>query len=299
MEYKVYPVENIFKTGLEQLGARPKFWFIDTAGKEFLFKESRIHSGEDWAEKIACEICRLLKIPHAEYELASYQGKRGVITPNFVPKTGRLVLANELLGRIIENYSPGIKFKQTQHTIERALLLIKFGEFLPPPSFETDEIIQSGYDIFPGYLMLDAFVANQDRHHENWGIVADSNKGVYLAPTFDHGSSLARNETDEARSERMTTRDKNRTIEVFSKRALSGFYGSLSSTRPMATIDTLKVAKKRNPPATDEWIRRLRELDNGEIEHLVNMVPGSVMTEIQKKFTCKLLFANKERILGL
>lgn len=40
--------------------------------------------------------------------------------------------------------------------------------------------------------MLDALVANLDRHHENWGIVVDPSGllPTELAPTFDHASSL-------------------------------------------------------------------------------------------------------------
>jgi len=48
--------------------------------------------GEDWAEKVAAELCELLGLPYAAYELAStWQGNRGVVSPNFLPA----VVANE------------------------------------------------------------------------------------------------------------------------------------------------------------------------------------------------------------
>ena len=45
-------------------------------------------------------------------------------------------------------------------------------------------------DVFVGFILLDAWFANQDRHHENWGALRDD--VLRLAPTFDHGASLAR-----------------------------------------------------------------------------------------------------------
>src|SRR5690606_14933665 len=51
-----------------------------------------------------------------------------------------------------------------------------------------------------GYLVLDAVIGNTDRHHENWGILRKkTGTGYvgYLAPSFDHASSLGRELHDE------------------------------------------------------------------------------------------------------
>lgn len=49
-----------------------------------------------------------------------------------------------------------------------------------------------------GYVTLDALILNTDRHHENWALIrARSSDGRLIhrvAPTFDHASSLGRNE---------------------------------------------------------------------------------------------------------
>lgn len=70
---------------LEQLGTKEKFWFsMDTEPKLWLFKFSRAGTGEHWSEKCAAELCHLLGIPHAEYELALIDGRYGVISPNMI-----------------------------------------------------------------------------------------------------------------------------------------------------------------------------------------------------------------------
>ena len=87
----------------EQLGTKPKFWF-GTKGNRYLFKEVRPGTGEDWAEKVACELCEALGLPHAAYQLAIWRDCRGVVSPNFVPDGGILVHGNELLSRVDGSY---------------------------------------------------------------------------------------------------------------------------------------------------------------------------------------------------
>ena len=64
----------------ETLGSKYKFWFYHEELGRCLYKHNRANLGEDWAEKVAAELCELLGLPHAAYELAStWQGNRGVV----------------------------------------------------------------------------------------------------------------------------------------------------------------------------------------------------------------------------
>ena len=52
------------------------------------------------------------------------------------------------------------------------------------------------------YLVLDAVIGNTDRHHENWGILRQRRGNVwygFVAPSFDHASSLGRELLDSRR----------------------------------------------------------------------------------------------------
>lgn len=64
----------------------------------------------------------------------------------------------------------------------------------------------SAAEQFAGYLCLDVLVGNQDRHHENWGAIRKQ-KGIALAPTFDHSASLARNLKEQEKQDRLNTTD--------------------------------------------------------------------------------------------
>lgn len=66
-----------------------------------------------------------------------------------------------------------------------------------PPGFQ--DLGAAG--VFADYLVLDAWVANQDRHDRNWAVLerADAHARRRLAASFDHTSSLGFNLLDAAR----------------------------------------------------------------------------------------------------
>jgi hypothetical protein len=60
------PKKIIAPFGKEQLGSRPKFWYrVAGDNQPWLFKYTREHTGEDWSEKIASEVAKLLGVPAA------------------------------------------------------------------------------------------------------------------------------------------------------------------------------------------------------------------------------------------
>jgi len=69
----------------EVIGTKVKFWFEHEKLGRCLYKQKKEnHLGEDWAEKVASELYRLLGLPHATYHLAeTWEGKRGVVSPSF------------------------------------------------------------------------------------------------------------------------------------------------------------------------------------------------------------------------
>ena len=200
----------------EQMGTKFKFWYEDPQRGLTLFKEGRPGTGENWAEKLACEFALMLGIPHAYYDLGEWNGRTGVLSPSFVPKAGRLIHGNELLGgKVSATYDDDQLryYHQRNHTAAAVLGLLRLSSNIQLPwnSARVDGI-NSALDVFVGYLLFDAWIANQDRHSENWGLVKLRDI-FYLAPSYDHGSSLARNLTDEERKRRIFTKDKGPSIE--------------------------------------------------------------------------------------
>jgi hypothetical protein len=283
----------------EALGTKPKFWYSDSDSRLTLYKEGRPDSGEHWAEKICCEICRLLEIPHANYELAEWRGRKGVISQMFVPDGGRLVFGNELLAKMIPDYPHTRRFRARQHTVRLVMAVTGVRTVLYPLGYQAPAGFRGAADVFAGYLLLDDLVANQDRHHENWGIIIVPDQGVMLSPTFDHASSLGRNERDEERLRRLSTRDKGSALEHYAGRAISAFYPSPSSTKPLTTLEAFAESAKISPHAAQYWRDRLASISMYEIESIVEQVPAAEMSDPARQFAVRLMEINRDRILNL
>lgn len=72
--YRVFRVDTRNAVAVEPLGTKRKFWYSD-GQRRMLFKAEERGTGEDWAEKVACQLCELLGLPHVHYELAEeYDG---------------------------------------------------------------------------------------------------------------------------------------------------------------------------------------------------------------------------------
>jgi hypothetical protein len=301
--FPIRQVDQLQSEDIEYLGTKRKFWFT-LNGKRFLFKAEERGTGEDWAEKVVCELARRLGLPHIEYELAhEYEGVKsiqpGVICPTFVPRPLVLVLGNQLLYVRDPQYpvKSEVKYGVSAHTVDAvAAVLHLLGP--PPPGWMqyTPAGITTALGVFVGYVMLDAWVANQDRHHQNWGAILD-NGALYLAPTYDHGASLARNLTDEERKVRLLTRDKKQSVEHFVARARSGFYRAIQDKKTLPTLDVFQHFAQLDPGAAKIWLAKLAGIGSDVVDAILAEVPPQRMSPITRQFTLKLLTINKRRLL--
>jgi len=301
--YPIRKVDRLQAEDIEYLGTKRKFWFT-LDGRRYLFKAEERGTGEDWAEKIVCELARELGIPHVEYDLAhEYEGSAsiqpGVICPTFVPRPGSLILGNQLLFAVDPDYpsDEARKYGGREYTVDAVAQVVSL---LLPPSLEwmrgAPSSILCPMGVFTGYVLLDAWVANQDRHHQNWGAVLHARE-LSLAPTFDHGASLARNLTDEERKERLFTKDRNRTVEHFAARARSAFFERSTDRKTMRALDVFRRFAERDPVSAGIWLGKLAEIDDNRIDAILEQVPPRRMSPVTREFTRKLLMINQTRLL--
>jgi hypothetical protein len=300
--FTIQPVQKSEAVASEQLGSKYKFWF-NRDNRRFLFKADDRGTGEDWAEKVADCLAELLWLPHVHYELAElYEGNAplqpGVVCETCAPPPQTLVLGNQLLLAFDPSYpmQSQRKFRVREHTVPAVAEVLRV--LLRPPSPWCEHLPDdtTALDVFVGYLMLDAWIANQDRHHENWGAL-HVDPLMLLAPTFDHGAALARNLTDGERQERLTTRDKNRTIASFAVKARSAFYQTAADLRPLGTLEAFFDFAKFAAHAAVFWTQRLARIDETAIREILLQVPQSRMSPITREFTLQLLLVNQKRIL--
>jgi hypothetical protein len=299
--FPIRPVDRRQAEAVEILGSKPKFWFSE-GDRRFLFKAENRGTGEDWAEVVACHLCRLLGLPHVEYQLAAeYDGhhyiRPGVVCENMAPLPLTLVLGNELLLAVDRQYPKAQRFKVRQHAVEAIVEIVL--QLLPPAEPWSEELpsqVRSALDVFVGYVMLDAWIANPDRHHENWGATWNG-EAWRLAPTFDHGAGLARNLLDSQREERLKTRDANRTVRAFCERGRSAVYRTAADLRPLGLLETFQAFVQQSPSAGQAWLGRLNVVNRDEISTILESVPDERMSPTCRAFTMELLLTNQQRLL--
>lgn len=298
---RVFVVPAEAPASAEAMGTKSKFWF-SRSGEMWLYKATRPGSGEHWAEVLAAALAEMLGLPHARYELARWRDKggvdnAGVVTRRFTPHGFDLVHGNELLAERDPNYpAAGARYVRTQeHTIDavRGVLAANVGL---PLGWTPPEGITTPADVFGGYLLLDAWIGNTDRHHENWALVVNLVEGHrYLAPTFDHASSLGAHHEDATRARRLGSTDPRFRVEGYVEKGRSALYLKAGDAHPMTPLDAFREWSQQ--ASCDPWLQTLDAVEDNQVAELVGCVPISEMSGPSGAFAQAILQWNKWRIL--
>ncbi len=297
MTYPIIEIPDTVYDAIEQLGTKEKFWFYGFGdGLPKLCKFGRSGTGENWAEKVACELAKLVDLPCVDYDFAKWKGRKGIITPLFVPKNGRLVHGNEILAKIIKDYPSQKRYKVSAYQLKAVLAIIKMVPELLPIGYSGNDLIQKPLDLFIGYIIFDCWIANQDRHHENWGIVLDTNDNtIHLAPTFDHASGFGCRVSDAEMTGRLSTEDSRYNIDAFARKAKTPFYNL--ELKRFSTLESVIQAAKQNKKAAIYWIKQITNIPKSEIMNIFQNIPDSIINGISIRFAVSILEANKNRLL--
>lgn len=290
----------------EPVGREEKVWIRPprartTTGShenDWLFKpvvttSSGHRQGEDWSEKLAYELGRSIGVPCAEVELAISGGVEGSISRNVVPDGWNRVHGAILLGSRLAGYVPGQQNPPGRwgHSVRNIMDVLRDVE-APPDCGVADAV-----STFAGYLVLDAWVGNQDRHDQNWAIVRQSTTpgAVRIAPSYDHASGLAFQRLDSFR----VARPRSGTVGDFAANARAQRfqhdpYARRSDVRTSVQVagDGLEIA---GPEARRCWIERLAAVGEEQLEAIVASVPG--LSKVTRTFTLDLVRINRERLL--
>ena len=269
-----------------------------------LYKQARPNIGEDWAEKVVAELCKILGLPHAEYELAeTWEGKRGIASLKFLQeKEGEaLINGNEILAAIVPNYDTSATYGASQHTIDVVLEALGNESIKLLPAWAAPSTIKTAVDVFAGYLLLDAWIGNGDRHHENWGLISKkmipaATETIYLAPTYDHASSLGRELSDANRQKKSLQQS---SVEAYANKCSSAFYRSFEDTKSLKTFDVFTHVARIYPKAANIWLERLNSITSANILEIFTRIPSKRISPIAIDFAQKILEYNQRRLLNL
>lgn len=284
----------------ETLGTKAKFWFV-REGERWLFKEGHAGSGEDWAEVLAARSAESLGLPHAQYELATHKGVHGVVSRKIHDDDAALVFGNQVLAEQDPDYPAGLdsRFMRTSRHTAQAVAEALGRDIGLPAAWTPAPGVTSAPEVFGGYLLLDAWIANTDRHHLNWGVIESATDHTRtLAPTFDHAASLGAGLSDGTRLARLCSKDRQYTVAAYvtRPRTRSALFRDRGEPRPLSPLDAF-LEWARRCPASTVWVKLLSAVDDVALVGEIAQVPEARMSDAAKAFAVEMLRCNKRRIL--
>lgn len=200
-----------------------------------------------------------------------------------------LIHGNELLAEI------GISGSDSRDRTGYTVAAVKDSlSGIEPPS---EQSILTAWECWTGFLVLDALIGNTDRHQENWAVIStDVNRETgrptrRLAPSFDHASSLGFLLSDEERTLRLHSGDRNRTAAAFATRARSRFDG-----RPHPCPVALAALEMCSQRVTDHFTERVTALES--IEPILERIPEHRASAVAREFAEALFTVNRGRLLS-
>ena len=277
----------------EPLGTKQKFWVENPDDdRPWLFKFARVTDagtlGEDWAEWVVHKIGTVLTVPTAEIRPATLVDRRGIVSRSVVDSIAveRLVHGNSLLAEIDPAYDATLKRENPRYTVDAVHAALD--GVVAPAEFLGDRSMD-GFDVWAGFLVLDALVAGRDRHHENWGVIS-SQAGRSLAPSYDHGNALGFQERE---SHLLVL---NRDPQVRANWLAHGRSHHFAG-RPGLVELAHEALSSASPTAREYWNARLRSLTREEFSAIVQSVPREIMSDPAHTFALHILIENRERLL--
>lgn len=309
MEFPVVDLATWVRGEWEPGGDEEKRWFSAPTDSEYdghwLFKPRRekqlvlaqarrdrgdspdvLIRGEDWAEKISYEMATLITVPAAVTELATTirrrDGKRvtGSMSREFRPLHWQRSPGASLLAERDETFDPDSCLGHSPASI-RDVLAEATG---PPGRFES----WNAFDVFAGYLVLDAWIANTDRHPHNWAVMQAPNGAVCLAPSFDHGSALGSGDGDSRRARTLS-----QGVERWCERGMASRFDT--GTTPLSLVDLAAQALElASSGARAYWSMQISQVDDVACENVLARIPN--LSDSTRTFISEVLIINRRRL---
>ena len=288
--YSIVEVKAEWMLQPETMGGKEKFWYRKPEGAEtnWLFKYPRTGTGEHWAEKIVAEVAESLRIQHARVELAVFNDRPGIVTESFARGGRELAHGNEVLARKISGYDPDLKYGQSMHTLSNIMQALD-------NVYEEAEGAQRAKLQIAEYIVLDALVGNTDRHHENWGLLrrrVGNRWKSFVAPSFDHASSLGRELLDERRARLLT---ENR-IGSYAEKGRGAVYWSEDEQHGPSPLELVRRAAQAYPSLFRPALLNLEKADKDDFREIIHRVPADWMSPSSRMFAVALLLYNYEQL---
>ena len=163
------------------------------------------------------------------------------------------------------------------------------------PPFEVDDDLAAAgsFGVFSSYLVLDAIIANADRHESNWAILRPvvGSDAVRLAPAFDNENSLGYQLTDENR-DAILRGSRSNGVDAWVTKGMAARFDFGSGT-PLSLVDLASLAVRES--GLGELLElKLDSLTLSVVNDIVDRL--TEMSDLERKFAASITITNSERV---
>ncbi|MDO5513520.1 HipA domain-containing protein [Corynebacterium sp.] len=267
--------------GTEPSGSEGAQWLKDADDHHWLHKNVEIkdvnRQGEDWAEVTSTAVANILGVPVARTRLCRRDGVDGSLSLSIRPERFDLWSGGTILLDAFPDcgYVPGEKARngvtRPGHSLQRIREALRF----TTSTESAPAACADGFDCFVGYLLLDAIVANRDRHEENWALLVPriGDSAPSLAPSFDHGSALGFGLTDD---KRMFLLEDEQRLRKWVKKGTAWRFEHTG--RPPTLVDfAVDALRHANESAQDHWHTVIRNAALDQIREDLSQLTDDVV----------------------
>ncbi|MDQ1745181.1 MAG: hypothetical protein QOE23_3520 [Pseudonocardiales bacterium] len=195
-----------------------------------------------------------------------------------------------LLPEVVDDYDPENPERRGHNVVNIKLALDRFD---PPPESPTPAGF-TAFDVFTGYLIFDALIANGDRHDRNWAVLlrppGQPGRDA-LCSSYDHASSLGFTLSDGERRRRLVEG----TVATWVRRGYARQFEHRSGERRQNLVDLARVAADLcRPNVHEHWLHAVLSVDPGVVRSILNAAPG--LSDVTRVFTQEFVMINQSRL---
>ncbi|TSD58678.1 hypothetical protein [Aeromicrobium piscarium] len=296
------------RSSAEVRGTSEAVWLLDPDDNEWLHKSTKVHEdggeqGEDWAELLGFLTGACLGVPCAKVRLCLRSGRRGSLSSSlnhvkYAFTDGCLHLEEmEAPGYFRhQEGDPGCdpqrpEIRRPGHHLRN--IRDSLGGIDPPPGAASS---LTAWDVFTGYLILDALIANRDRHEENWAVrrAQLSSTVSQLAASYDHARAFGSGLREDQRE--TLTADPAALQRFCAKGTAHRFEHRKGEPIPTLVEVAAAAVEMGTPTGADHWRKRLNTLDLAPMLEPVREGAIPEMSVHARTFTEKLVETNLRRL---
>lgn len=275
--------------GQEPAGGEEKVWLTDADGAAWLFKpvvaRDGRRQGEDWAEYIAARVAAVMGVPAAEVRLASRALSEGCLVRDVSPGEWTDQPGSVLLAEVVDDFDKEAKNRIGHNLTNIRTVLLGFGA---PPGFVGPSWM-TAFDVFAGFLTLDALIGNRDRHSDNWSVMERDDERRLMA-SYDHASSLGFQLLDQRR-ERLLA-DASELDRWVRKGTAHRFEDGHRLSLVTLADQALSIAQ---PGTREHWLAAAATVADPVIARIASE-PGR-MSDLARNLASAILRSNRERLI--